>query len=220
MSWNIHKKKKKKKKHVHVPKSKKNFLKKKKLKIEIGAVPSRQAIEVRVELVSEVRIRESVFVTSLDQAIEDIVPHIEVVETPEAPRRRRALSHAFGQIHQRLFFLFFFLSSFPWRKWQRNPARQREKERENLLSAWGEREGYVWVDCCGIWILRRMRAVCYFRRKWRAFSSKHFANKGAHECTLVFACQKRMHTRFLFLLEKLYEMHLSLGKIFKCLFSF
>uniref|UniRef100_A0A2P2LTA9 Uncharacterized protein n=1 Tax=Rhizophora mucronata TaxID=61149 RepID=A0A2P2LTA9_RHIMU len=63
--------------------------------------PSRQAIEMSVELLAkQLGIRNRLLVAALYQPSVHIVSHIVVAEAAKAPRRRRALSDSFHQIHQ------------------------------------------------------------------------------------------------------------------------
>jgi hypothetical protein len=60
----------------------------------------RQAIEVSVQELAKLRIRDDLVEPALHQPIVHVVSHIGAAEaSAEAPRRRQALSHSFDQIH-------------------------------------------------------------------------------------------------------------------------
>jgi hypothetical protein len=59
---------------------------------------------VSVQEIAKVWIRHSLLVAGLHQAIVDVVS--QIVDA-EAPRRRRALTHAFDQIHA-VFFVYYY----------------------------------------------------------------------------------------------------------------
>lgn len=71
-----------------------------KSKLKEEEKPRRQAIEVSIKhLTKQLGIRNSFLVATLHKPIINLVPHIIVTEAPKAPRRRRALTNSFSQIH-------------------------------------------------------------------------------------------------------------------------
>ena len=92
-------------------------------------VPWRQAIEVSFELFSEIGIRHGLIVAGFHQPFVHIVPHVVVAETAERSRRRRALSHAFNEIHSSLTHS---LRLFVQLIRQRKRCRMEQKARESV----------------------------------------------------------------------------------------
>lgn len=109
-----------------------------------SGIPSRQAVEVRVQASTELRQSQSVFMAALHQAVVDIVSDIVVTEAYEASRRRRALSDALGQIHREAQVSRFSMK-IQKRRWRKR-ARRVVNDKQRIFDCWsnpGRRRGSV-----------------------------------------------------------------------------
>lgn len=109
----------------------------------IYGVPGRQAIEVSIQLFTKLRITHSFFVSVLYQPIKHVVSHIIVIEAPETPRRWRALSDIFGEIHG---VWFLFLSSEERKLHRRENEIENAREWMELRGRETETEKFWWAD--------------------------------------------------------------------------
>ena len=101
-------------------------MKKPKIQITIkekqNKLPRRQTIEVSIQVLAKLRIRNSLLMSTLNQPSINIVPNIvgRTESSSKASRRRRTLTNAFNKIHIR-----HGIKEDEGRPWER------EREREN-----------------------------------------------------------------------------------------